>query len=260
MNGEVALISLGANLGDRQRTLEAALVEIHRLPGVQPLKVSRFHETAPIGGPGGQPPYLNAAASFAVEVSAESFAKALHDVERRLGRTRAAQWDSRTLDLDLLLFGNFEVSTPELEIPHPRFALRSFVLEPLDEIASNVIDPLTNLSIGQLSENLRRRPARASLLKAEGAEGRSFEVLREALTEIGWEIVEPGQVVPTLFIAENHAERLLPVSERWQALMEASRADLPLKNPPAPVWWVDLDGVGIDLANLLATCRGIVGS
>ena len=132
----LAYIALGSNLGDRRGMLEGAIAELAGVARVAVDKVSSFHETEPVGGPPGQGLFLNAAAvlrdhprpAWACSVSSR-------DRRSRFGRTRTVHWGERTLDLDLLLFDDQIIDTPELTIPHPRMAVRRFVLEPLAEIA-----------------------------------------------------------------------------------------------------------------------------
>ena len=131
----LALIGLGSNLGDRRATLLRAIEELNATPGVSVVKVSSFHETEPVGGPPGQGPYLNAAACIETTLEPPALLHRLQEIEARNGRVRTVRWGERTLDLDLLLYDDRIVETPELTIPHPRMADRRFVLEPLAEIA-----------------------------------------------------------------------------------------------------------------------------
>jgi 2-amino-4-hydroxy-6-hydroxymethyldihydropteridine diphosphokinase len=117
-------------------------------------KVSSFYETAPIGGPPGQGLFLNAAAVVETTLDAPALLRVLQEIETRFGRVRTVPWGERTLDLDLLLFGNTVLDTPELCVPHPRFAARRFVLEPLAEIAPDAIDPITTRTIAELLSDL----------------------------------------------------------------------------------------------------------
>ncbi len=146
----LAYIGLGSNLGDRRATLEAAIAVLTRTRGVHLRKVSSFHESEPVGGPPGQGKYLNAAAVAETELDAHELLRVLHENEAQFGRVRIVRWGARTLDLDLLLFADQIVSTPELIIPHPRLRVRRFVLEPLAEIAPEAVDPVTGQTVAQL--------------------------------------------------------------------------------------------------------------
>src|SRR5579859_6636006 len=116
-----ALIGLGSNLGDRKAALEGAIVSLVATPGVVVRKVSSFHETEPVGGPPGQGRYLNAATVLDTTLDPFALFHRLQAIETRFGRARAVRWGERTLDLDLLLFDDRIIDTPELIVPHPRF-------------------------------------------------------------------------------------------------------------------------------------------
>lgn len=159
-----ALIGLGSNLGDRRSNLESAIDALAGTPGVEVRAVSTFHETSPVGGPEGQRAFLNAAAALETELDPEPLLDLLNAIEARAKRVRIVRWGARTLDLDLLLFDSQVVRTPRLTLPHPRMALRRFVLAPLSEIAPAAVDPITTWSVGELLANLDRRPSSLALL------------------------------------------------------------------------------------------------
>ncbi len=131
---ERVFIGLGSNLGDRAAHIETALTELHALPGVCVVARSRLHETEPVGGPPGQPKYLNAAAELRTTLTPQRLLGRMLEIERAHGRVRDVPAGPRTLDLDLLLFGYRSIQTPRLRVPHPRMWQRSFVLVPLGEI------------------------------------------------------------------------------------------------------------------------------
>ncbi len=161
--GTLALIGLGSNLGDRKANLDGAVETLGRVSGIAVHAVSSYHETKPVGGPGGQGAFLNASAAIETALEPLALLRRLHQVEASTGRVRTVRWGERTLDLDLLLYGDAIVDTPELTVPHPRMAVRRFVLAPLEEIAPDCTDPLTGRSIQQLRENLDRRPSYLAL-------------------------------------------------------------------------------------------------
>ena len=140
-------IALGSNLGDRERYLREALVEL--ASSIVDLRVSTFHDTDPVGV-GDQPRFLNAAATGRTTLPARALLSGLLEVEQHFGRRRPHPGAPRTLDLDLILYGDRIIDEPDLNVPHPRFRERLFVLEPLAEIAADWIDPVTGRTVGEL--------------------------------------------------------------------------------------------------------------
>jgi 2-amino-4-hydroxy-6-hydroxymethyldihydropteridine diphosphokinase len=128
-------VGLGSNLGDREGTLRAALGRLRHLHETKVLRVSTLRNTEPVGNLD-QPRFLNGAAELETSLSARRFLDALLELERAFGRDRASvpAQGPRTLDLDLLLYGQEQIDEPGLEIPHPRLHERRFVLEPLVEL------------------------------------------------------------------------------------------------------------------------------
>jgi len=129
-----AYIGIGANLGNRDETIARALELLARRPGVELLDVSTLRETDPVGY-ADQPRFLNGAAAVETDLDPRTLLHELLAVERELGRTRAGpRFGPRTIDLDLLVYEDREVSEPGLTVPHPRLAERAFALEPLAEL------------------------------------------------------------------------------------------------------------------------------
>jgi 2-amino-4-hydroxy-6-hydroxymethyldihydropteridine diphosphokinase len=147
---EPVAIALGSNLGDRERCLRDAVDAF-----LSDIRVSSFHDTAPVGV-GEQPRFLNAALIAHTSLSAHALLARLLDIERHFGRERPYPGAARTLDLDLILYGDAVLEAPDLTVPHPRFRERAFVLAPLAEIAPGWRDPCTGLTVTQLLTALRQ--------------------------------------------------------------------------------------------------------
>ena len=141
-------VALGSNLGDRRAHLDFAVAKLRSL--LRHVAVSRYHDTVPVGITGPQPLYLNAAATGEATLSAPDLLAALLAIEAARGRERPYPNAARTLDLDLILYGDLVIDGPALTVPHPRFRERRFVLEPLAEIAPDTVDPVTGRTIRQL--------------------------------------------------------------------------------------------------------------
>jgi 2-amino-4-hydroxy-6-hydroxymethyldihydropteridine diphosphokinase len=136
-----AYVGLGANLADRERTLRAAVDALAAEDGVELVAVSTLRETEPVGV-GEQPRFLNGAAALDTSLPARELLDLLLGLERRFGRVRVpGEHGPRTLDLDLLLYGDEEIDQPGLTLPHPRLHERRFVLEPLAELAPGLVVP-----------------------------------------------------------------------------------------------------------------------
>ena len=152
-------IALGSNLGDRRAALLFAADRLAAL--LDDAVLSDIIETDPVGeGLEDQPLYLNAALVGRTSLEARALLDALRQIEADFGRTRLSPGAARTLDLDLILFGDRLVSEPGLEVPHPRFRERFFVLGPLAEIAPDMRDPLTGLKVSELLRALLKDESR----------------------------------------------------------------------------------------------------
>ena len=148
-----AAIALGSNLGDRASHLDFAAARLAEF--LNNLSVSAWHDTEPVGV-GEQPRFLNGAAVGETVLSARELLERLLAIERERGRERPFGGAPRTLDLDLVLFGDQVVNEPGLAVPHPRFRERRFVLEPLAEIAPAMVDPVTGRTVAALLADLQR--------------------------------------------------------------------------------------------------------
>jgi 2-amino-4-hydroxy-6-hydroxymethyldihydropteridine diphosphokinase len=147
-----AYVGLGANLGDRRGAIERAVELLRVAPGVEVLAVSALRETEPVGFED-QPRFLNGAVALETALSPRELLDLLLAIERRLGRTREGgpRFGPRTIDLDLLVYGDAELDEPGLMVPHPRLHERRFALEPLAELAPALVVP----GRGPLEELLR---------------------------------------------------------------------------------------------------------
>lgn len=148
------VVALGSNLGDRHAHLQFAVERLRLL--LDDLRVSSCHDTAPWGVETDQPRYLNAVAVGLSAAPPRALLDALLRIEAERGRERPRSNAPRTLDLDLILCGDEQVSEPGLTLPHPRFRERAFVLVPLSEVAPDIVDPVTHLTVDQLHQRLVR--------------------------------------------------------------------------------------------------------
>jgi 2-amino-4-hydroxy-6-hydroxymethyldihydropteridine diphosphokinase len=141
-------ISIGSNVGDRRAHIEFAESCLKTL--LTHVRIAPVIETDPVDVPDAQPPFLNTAAVGNTTLPAPELLRALHAIERDRGRERPYSKAPRTLDLDLILYGTDVWETPELTLPHPRFRERRFVLEPLESIAPDLVDPVSGRSVREL--------------------------------------------------------------------------------------------------------------
>jgi 2-amino-4-hydroxy-6-hydroxymethyldihydropteridine diphosphokinase len=142
-------LGVGSNLGDRWANLAFAALALKGEPRIALLRASRVWDTAPLGPP--QPRYLNAALELEVDVPPLALLGTLQQIEREAGRERTGvRWSARTLDLDILLFGDEVVRRPQLVVPHPGLAVRRFVLAPLSELCPDRVVPGTGRTVAQL--------------------------------------------------------------------------------------------------------------
>lgn len=155
----MVVVAFGSNLGDRERHILAAA---DRVAGfLSNFRLSRLIETAPVGaGLEDDPPYLNAVGVGESDRPVRELYETLRSIERDAGRTRPYQGAPRTLDLDLILAGDAVVEETDLHVPHPRFRDRLFVLDPLCEVAPELADPVTRLTIRELRDRVREKGPR----------------------------------------------------------------------------------------------------
>ena len=152
-----AAIALGSNLGDREAHLARAIAHLSAV--LSNLRTSRWYDTAPVGVSLDQPRYLNGVVVGATALTARALLNQLLAIEQAAGRTRPTPLAPRTLDLDLILFGDERIREPGLVVPHPRFRERLFVLEPLAEIAPGWVDPESGEMVSALLQRARQAGA-----------------------------------------------------------------------------------------------------
>jgi dihydroneopterin aldolase / 2-amino-4-hydroxy-6-hydroxymethyldihydropteridine diphosphokinase len=151
-----AYIALGSNLGEREASLRKALAAVIQIPGIEIRRISSFMENPAHGSQDDAPDFINAAAEIVTNLPAPVLMKRLLEVEAQMGRERRTKWEPRVIDLDLLLYGRDIISTNDLIVPHPFMHERIFVLQPLAEIAPNIVHPTLNATIIQLLDRLRQ--------------------------------------------------------------------------------------------------------
>jgi len=141
-------LAFGSNLGDRGHNIQAAITQLERF-GVKMIRSSKLYETEPVGKTD-QPEFYNLVAEFHTSHSAEDLMLHIQTVERALKRVRKEKWGPRTIDIDVLFYGDRIISLPGLNVPHPRIQERNFVLIPLNEIAPDFVHPIYKKSVREL--------------------------------------------------------------------------------------------------------------
>jgi dihydroneopterin aldolase / 2-amino-4-hydroxy-6-hydroxymethyldihydropteridine diphosphokinase len=154
------VLALGSNLGDRQQELQRAVDQLAATPGVHVTAVSPVYETDPVGGPG-QPDYLNAVVLASSSLPAVDLLRRAHTIEAAARRTREVRWGPRTLDVDIIAYGDELSADPVLTLPHPRARQRAFVLAPWHDVDPDAElpghGPVADLLAGQAAQGVRRR-------------------------------------------------------------------------------------------------------
>jgi 2-amino-4-hydroxy-6-hydroxymethyldihydropteridine diphosphokinase len=242
-----AAIALGANLGDRSTALDAALTALGSSRGVRVLEISSYHETAPVGGPPGQPPYLNAAATLETDLAPEPLLQLLLAIEQQFGRTRGIPDAPRTLDLDLLLYDDQVRPGPDPVVPHPRMHDREFVLGPLAEVVPDAVHPTTGLRIRDLLARVRGHQSSSTRLDGmrilvTGATSGIGQATALALAHLGADIVVHGR---REIAAREVVARIRAVGRRSEYLL-ADLTDEPACDrlvQESFAVWRDLDAV-----------------
>ncbi|HKB06325.1 MAG TPA: 2-amino-4-hydroxy-6-hydroxymethyldihydropteridine diphosphokinase, partial [Gemmataceae bacterium] len=176
-------LALGSNLGDRQFFLDQAVLRLRAVPGLTVRRVSQYYETAPVGGPAGSGAYLNAVAEAETSLLPEAVLQTLLEIERGFGRIRTEPNAPRTLDLDLILYGDLVHSDPDPVVPHPRFHERRFVLQPLADLAPDARHPILKKTVRELLGALPPDPTPPKIYpRSEFRTGRELAGLRTLVT------------------------------------------------------------------------------
>lgn len=250
-----ALIALGSNLGDRQRNLDDAVAQLGRQPNVVVLATSRWRETRPIGGPSDQAQFLNGAALLGTSLTPQQLHAVLQQIETAAGRTRESRWAPRTLDLDLLLYDDLVIDTPELTLPHPRMSFRRFVLEPGAEIGPDMKHPMIGWTVRQLRDHLIDNASRyvaaiagpiaagKTTLAATSAKAMSWSLIQDpaqftmvraprdnaALSQLRLQYESTRHRASVLRVSRYPVRKRLAVSDFW---LEQALCHLELALPP----------------------------
>jgi len=180
------LIAFGSNEGSSSDVFEQAVKQILEITDVKLLAVSDPLPTQPVGGPDGQNAYLNAAIRIQSDLGPHDLHRQLAEIEVALGRQRRVRWGARRIDLDLLLCGLEEIETDTLKLPHPRMSFRRFVIEPANEIASDMVHPTSGQTIGQLLHALNQRENRLLFVSSD-LEFPEHEKLIQRLLPTDWQ-------------------------------------------------------------------------
>jgi 2-amino-4-hydroxy-6-hydroxymethyldihydropteridine diphosphokinase len=220
------LLGIGSNLGDREATLTAALADITALPDVQVVQHSKWYRSQPVGGPGGQGEFMNAAAVIDTTTAPLLLLDELGKLEMRHGRQPAERWSARTLDIDVLLYGNEVAEMAMLTLPHPRMSFRRFVLEPATEIAPRMLHPTIGWPVERLLLHLNAASDQVALVSPSG------EIVAP-LANLIRERCGANQVEPPKFTTAEHH---WPSSwTTWLSVSSRSRESSPSSKTTSPL-------------------------
>lgn len=149
----IAYLGLGSNIGDREKSLNNAIAKLSEVPGIQVTKISSRYETKPYGKTN-QPDFMNMAVEVDTNLTPLDLLETVLGIEHELGRVRTEVWGPRSIDIDVLLYEDLELKLTDLKVPHPEMHLRSFVLDPLNEIAPKREHPTLQMTVEKIKEQL----------------------------------------------------------------------------------------------------------
>lgn len=239
-----AIIALGANLGDAHASIGLALERLSELPDTRLVQVSSFYSSSPVGGPAGQPQFINAVAELDTNLEPLELLDSLQRLEAELGRVRSETWSARRLDLDLLSYDSLVWNHPRLRLPHPRMTVRRFVMEPLVKILPAWQHPQLDWSASRVLDWLDNGPRSVKFspcFRNQVAQMASSELFSkfELLTG-GWQIVETEYI----FMFEVFLQSEFLTTYDWKS----------------PRFFPAVDDPNKALDQLIATCRGLTDS
>ena len=220
------LIGLGSNLGDRQAALSNVADSIERDTRLRCIAKSKWHETKPVGGPGGQMSFLNGAVLLETALTPPAMLELLLHMEAKMGRVRRTTWGPRTIDLDLLLYDEEVVQTDRLTVPHPRMAWRRFVLAPAAEIAGEMVHAGTGWTVARLLHHLDSAHNYVAIAGAIGVGKTWLAKHIAAKTSAAMPVRMPARMVPVRMITEQ---------------LDAQRLKRFYDNPAGTAWAMELE-------------------
>ncbi len=187
MDTTIAYVGLGSNKGDKRLCIQSAIERLSQTDGVQVIAQSLLYTSSALSLSGGQPDYLNAVAEIQTSLSPMDLLKVLHSIEIHLGRVRGEKWAARTIDLDLLLYGDRIIREATLCVPHPQLHLRNFVLDGLVQLCPQTVHPVFKQSMSVLAARLHGQnyfidTAKPQLISIAGLIGVGKTTLTERLS------------------------------------------------------------------------------
>ncbi|MCC6511292.1 MAG: 2-amino-4-hydroxy-6-hydroxymethyldihydropteridine diphosphokinase [Pirellulaceae bacterium] len=225
------MISFGANLGQPAVTINQAAHQLQSLLAgkLQDFQISRLFRTPAVGGPTGQPPFMNAVAALnLIDCSPWDVWHVVREVEQALGRVRQERWEARRIDLDVLLFDDQCIWTQHFKLPHPRMVMRRFILEPALDVAAHWQEPVSGMRLDRLAQGLRRGPASIALVSHDLHRDQGLLEAAAATSQCQWitpQLValskheKTDQTVPPVGLQPDQA----PTTGRWLGLVPASQ-------------------------------------